>query len=66
MITFDDGYLDNYQYAFPILRDLGLPAVVFLTTDFVDGVHHFYWDHVADLFCFSELLPPILGEGSWG
>jgi len=34
-ITFDDGYENNYQYAFPILKELHLPATFFVTTDFV-------------------------------
>ena len=36
VITFDDGYLDNLQVAAPILARHGLPATLFLATDYVD------------------------------
>ncbi len=34
-ITFDDGYRDVYDYAYPALRRRGIPAAVFIVTDFV-------------------------------
>jgi peptidoglycan/xylan/chitin deacetylase (PgdA/CDA1 family) len=47
LITFDDGYRDNYQTAFPILKELGLPALFFLPTGFIGKSHVPWWDEVA-------------------
>jgi peptidoglycan/xylan/chitin deacetylase (PgdA/CDA1 family) len=37
VITFDDGYADNYRLGLPVLRTLGLPATVYVATGAVDG-----------------------------
>jgi peptidoglycan/xylan/chitin deacetylase (PgdA/CDA1 family) len=43
-ITFDDGYRDNYTYAFPALQDMGVTATLFVTTDAVSGRDWLWWD----------------------
>jgi peptidoglycan/xylan/chitin deacetylase (PgdA/CDA1 family) len=47
LITFDDGYRDNYTAAFPILRSHGLQAVFFLATGFVGTTRIPWWDQIA-------------------
>ncbi|WP_369839723.1 polysaccharide deacetylase family protein [Donghicola sp. XS_ASV15] len=37
MIHFDDGYLDNWVAAVPILRKYGAPATIFVSSDFIDA-----------------------------
>lgn len=37
VITFDDGYESVHRHAYPVLRRLGLPATLFLYTDFIGG-----------------------------
>ncbi|HUI78269.1 MAG TPA: polysaccharide deacetylase family protein [Bryobacteraceae bacterium] len=49
LLTFDDGYLDNYQMAFPILRSYGVPGVFFLATGMVGSCCVPWWDHIAFL-----------------
>ncbi len=47
LITFDDGYRDNYELAFPLLRKHGLTATFFLATGFLDGPCVAWWDEIA-------------------
>ena len=49
LITFDDGYLDNYEVAFPILRSHGVQGVFFLATSIVGSCSVPWWDHIAFL-----------------
>jgi peptidoglycan/xylan/chitin deacetylase (PgdA/CDA1 family) len=44
VITFDDGYKDNFTLAYPILRKYGLPATFFVATDYI-GTGRVKWEN---------------------
>ncbi|MGA7416237.1 MAG: GNAT family N-acetyltransferase, partial [Bryobacteraceae bacterium] len=46
-ITFDDGYEDSYQQAYPILRRYNLPATIFLTTAPIDHRQPLWFESLA-------------------
>lgn len=43
-VTFDDGYQNNYSNAYPILRELNIPATIFVATKYLDGDTPFPFD----------------------
>jgi peptidoglycan/xylan/chitin deacetylase (PgdA/CDA1 family) len=49
LITFDDGYIDNFRVAFPILRKHRVPAAFFLPTAFVGTDRLPWWDVIAHI-----------------
>lgn len=49
LVTFDDGYADNFEIALPILRRHRIPAIFFVTTGFVRDRAVGWWDLVAYL-----------------
>lgn len=44
VITFDDGYANNYTHAYPVLKSLDLPATIFVVTDRIDSDQIFWYD----------------------
>ncbi len=47
LVTFDDGYRDNFEAAAPILRERGIPATFFLPTALLEAPQLPWWDRVA-------------------
>jgi peptidoglycan/xylan/chitin deacetylase (PgdA/CDA1 family) len=60
MLTFDDGYRDNFELAYPLLRRHGLTATFFLATGFLDRPHVAWWDELAWMVrrAHADELPP--------
>lgn len=53
-VTFDDGYRDNVTHAFPVLRELGCPATIFLAAGYVGTDQTFWWDKLAHVLATTR------------
>jgi len=62
-LTFDDGYRDNLEHAWPVLRRHGAPWTLFVTTDFVDGRGRLWWLELEDAIArLDRVVLPGNGE----
>ncbi len=59
VITFDDGYVDNYLYARPILEKLEIPATFFIVTSYINTNRLFWWDRLVEIFHPKRKLPAL-------
>jgi peptidoglycan/xylan/chitin deacetylase (PgdA/CDA1 family) len=65
VLTFDDGYRDNVEHAWPVLKRHSAPWTLFVTTDFADRRGRLWWFELEDaiarldrvcLYCDGEML----------
>jgi peptidoglycan/xylan/chitin deacetylase (PgdA/CDA1 family) len=49
VITFDDGHISSYQYAFPLLRKYGFHATYYLYTDFLGARDALNWAQIREM-----------------
>lgn len=54
VITFDDGYVNQYRYAFPILKKKCLNATFFITTSFIGTDNLFWWNEFEYMLVYCK------------
>jgi glycosyltransferase involved in cell wall biosynthesis/peptidoglycan/xylan/chitin deacetylase (PgdA/CDA1 family) len=56
VLTFDDGYLNNYTHAFPLLKKYAIPGTIFLATNAVENREIFWYDKIVNAIKRSQKL----------
>ncbi len=55
-VTFDDGFHNNFKVAFPVLQKYGIPATIFVTTDFIGTKGAKLWTERIDSIIYSATI----------
>jgi len=56
VLTFDDAYRDNLQYALPILRRHEAPFTLYVPTAFADGLGQLWWQSIEDIIAGHDAV----------
>ena len=64
LITFDDGYTDNYEIAYPMLKENGLTAAFFVSTSHVGLKELFWFEELGFLIRYTEKSHISLPDGT--
>ena len=56
-VTFDDGYVDNFETGLPLLQQYDTPATVFIATDWIGRHREFWWDLLARAILEPARIP---------
>lgn len=61
VVTFDDGWYDNLDYALPILRETSVPAVLFVATDYIGTDKCFWQERLSRALSAARRIPDRSG-----
>ena len=59
VITFDDGYRDNFHNAKPLLEKYEIPATFFIVSEAINSQKEFWWDELERFILTAKDIPPI-------
>ncbi|MCZ8513283.1 polysaccharide deacetylase family protein [Paenibacillus filicis] len=57
LLTFDDGYADNYAHAMPLLKELGFHATLFMSPGMMGG-YYLNWDQIREMHAAGWDIQP--------
>jgi len=60
-LTFDDGYRDTLQYAYPILKEAGMPFAVYVATSFPDRLGELWWLALEAVIAKNDRIGLVVG-----
>jgi peptidoglycan/xylan/chitin deacetylase (PgdA/CDA1 family) len=61
-ITFDDGYRDNFEFAYPILKKYEAPFAIYVATSFADRIGELWWLALEAVIAQNEMIGVRMGE----
>ena len=62
LITFDDGFLSNYEYAFKLLKEYDMNATVFVVGSFIDNSTSSEWNGNIKTYMTKDILDNLKNE----
>lgn len=62
VLTFDDGYKDNRDFAYPVLKELGVPFTIFITTDYSNHKSELWWIMLEMIIAQNDSLSLRCGD----
>ncbi len=63
--TFDDGYRDNLEYAYPLFKRRGIPLTLYVPTDFPDGDGELWWIALEEIVARADEIELCRNGSLW-